>query len=65
MEEKINKVLKEHGLTQSDLTEEELKWLRIELELREEGTIIFDGVLSNIEAYYQRKKTNKPNSKFP
>ena len=59
MDEKIIKVLENHGLTIDDLTEQELKELKREIKLKERGVCILDGVLSNSEIYYRRFKPNK------
>lgn len=54
IEEKIDRELKRHGLIREMLTDEELKQLRVEIELDEKGIPYLDGVLSNPELYYTR-----------
>lgn len=55
MEEKIKKLLEEHGLTESQLTKEELEELKEEIKAREQGFEVLDGVLHNPELYYRQK----------
>lgn len=54
MEDKIKQVLEEYGLTESQLTKEELEKLKEEIKLREQGFEILDGVLSNPELFYRK-----------
>jgi hypothetical protein len=56
MEEKVRQVLAEHGLTESQLTKEELEELKEEIKEMEQGRFVLDGVLHNPELYYRRKK---------
>lgn len=61
MEEKIIKILKEHGLTKSDLTKEELEELEDEIRKEENGVITLDGVFSNPEIFYRKFRNRKQN----
>ena len=51
MEDKIKQILKEYGLTENQLTKEELE----QLKLRKQGFEILDGVLSNPGLFYRQK----------
>ena len=55
MEDKIKQILKEYGLTENQLTKEELEKLKEEIKLRKQGFEILDGVLSNPELFYHQK----------
>ncbi len=51
MDERIKKELDEYGLKLEDLTAEELEELKQEIEEKERGMFILDGVLSRIPPY--------------
>lgn len=51
MENKIKKELEKYGLIESDLTPHELEELKKEIEAREKGYMVFDGVLFHINTY--------------
>ncbi len=55
MEEKIKKLLEEHGLTESQLTKEELEELKGEIKAREQGLMVLDSVLDNPSLFYRQK----------
>lgn len=55
MEDKIKQILKEHGLTESQLTCEELDKLKEEIKAKEQGMCILDSVLDNPSLYYREK----------
>lgn len=55
MEEKIKQALAKHGLTESQLTAGELEQLREEIEAREQGFTVLDGVLENPALRYRQK----------
>ncbi len=57
MEDKIKQMLDDYGLTESQLTSEELDKLKEEIKAEEEGYSVLDGVLSNPELFF-RKKSN-------
>ncbi len=59
MEDKLQRVLKEHNLTKEDLTPKELEQLKEELELAENGGTILDGVLSDPSLYYRSLKNKR------
>ena len=56
MEDKIKQILKEYGLTENQLTKEELEKLKEEIKLRKQGFEILDGVLSNPKLFYRQSK---------
>lgn len=55
MEDKIKQILKEHGLTESQLTCEELDKLKEEIKAKEQGMCILDSVLDNPSLFYRQK----------
>ncbi len=55
MKDKIKQILKEYGLTENQLTKEELEQLKEEIKLRKQGFEILDGVLSNPGLFYRQK----------
>lgn len=55
IEEKIQKELESYGFTKDMLTAEELKQLEQEIELKEQGYLILDGVLSSIPVYSRER----------
>ena len=55
MEDKIKRVLEEYGLTESQLTKEELEELKEEFKAKERGVEVLDGVLSNPSLYYRKR----------
>lgn len=55
IEEKIQKELESYGFTKDMLTAEELKQLEQEIELKEQGCLILDGVLSTIPVYSRER----------
>ena len=55
MEERIKQELAEYGLTIDQLTTEELHRLAQELEMRDKGIEVLDGVLSNPQIYYRKR----------
>ncbi len=55
MEDKIKQVLEENGLTESQLTKEELEELKEEIKAREQGLMVLDSVLDNPSLYYRQK----------
>lgn len=55
MEEKVRKVLAEHGLTESQLTKEELEELKEEIKAKEQGLVVLDSVLDNPSLFYRQK----------
>ena len=57
MEDKIKQILKKYGLTENQLTKEELEQLKEEIKLRKQGFEILDGVLSNPGLFYRQKQT--------
>lgn len=57
LEDKVKQRLEECGLTESQLTKEELDELKEEIKAEEEGYSVLDGVLSNPELFF-RKKSN-------
>ena len=56
MEERITQELEEYGLTIDQLTKEELQRLTQEIELREKGINVLDGVLSDPSLMYRQRK---------
>lgn len=60
MKNKIDETIKEklefYGLTEEDLTAEEMEELREEVETELEGGMILDGVLFNPEILYRKSK---------
>lgn len=56
MEDKVKQILEEYGLTESQLTKEELDELKEEIKANEEGYLILDGVLSNPELFYRKRQ---------
>ena len=55
MEDKIKQMLDDYGLTESQLTCEELDKLKEEIKAKEQGMCIFDSVLDNPSLYYREK----------
>lgn len=55
MEDKIKQILKEYGLTENQLTKEELEQLKEEIKAKEQGMCILDSVLDNPSLYYREK----------
>lgn len=55
MEDKIKQVLEKHGLTENQLTKEELEELKEEIKAREQGLEVLDGVLHNPSLYYRKR----------
>lgn len=56
MEERIKQELEEYGLTIDQLTKEELQRLTQEIELRDKGIDVLDGVLSDPSLMYRQRK---------
>ena len=56
MNKEIKDRLKAAGLKPTDLTSSELKQLEKALNLEKQGAMVLDGVLSNPDVYYRRKK---------
>lgn len=56
MEDKIKQVLEENGLTESQLTSEELDKLKEEIKAKEQGLVVLDSVLDNPSLFYRLKK---------
>lgn len=56
MEERIKQELAEYGLTIDQLTTEELQRLAQELEMRDKGIEVLDGVLSDPSIMYRQRK---------
>lgn len=56
MEERIKQELAEYGLTVEQLTKEELQRLTQEIELRDKGIDVLDGVLSDPSIMYRQRK---------
>ena len=57
MEDKIKQVLEKYGLTESQLTKEELEKLKEEIVAKEQGFEVLDGVLATPSLYYRKKET--------
>lgn len=55
MEDKIKKELEGYGLTIDQLTREELQRLTQEIELRDKGIEVLDGVLSDPSIMYRQR----------
>jgi hypothetical protein len=55
MENKIRQQLEEYGLTENQLTKEELEKLKGEIEAKEQGLEVLDGVLDNPSLYYRNR----------
>lgn len=55
MENKIKQVLEENGLTERQLTSEELDKLKEEIKLREQGLVVLGSVLDNPSLFYRLK----------
>lgn len=55
-DKEINEELEAKGLTRSQLTDAELYLLKAELEAKEKGQVVLDGVLNNPEIYYRHLK---------
>lgn len=53
MEEKVKKILEEHGLTIDQLTPQEVQQLKQEIVAQEKGLCILDGVLSDPSLFYR------------
>lgn len=53
MEEKVKKILEEHGLTIDQLTPQEVQQLKQEIVAQEKGLFILDGVLSDPSLLYR------------
>ena len=56
MEDKIKQMLDDYGLTESQLTCEELDKLKEEIKAKEQGMCILDSVLDNPSLFYRQKK---------
>lgn len=56
MEDKIKKELEGYGLTIDHLTTEELQRLTQEIELRDKGIEVLDGVLSDPSIMYRQRQ---------
>ncbi|WP_302406710.1 hypothetical protein [Leyella stercorea] len=56
MKNKIKQVLEENGLTESQLTSEELDKLKEEIKLREQGLVVLGSVLDNPSLFYRPSK---------
>lgn len=56
MEEKIEELLAEYGLTIDQLTEQEIEQLKEEVKAKEAGATIIDGFFSNPGLYYRKRK---------
>lgn len=56
MDERIKQELAEYGLTIDQLTKEELQKLTQEIELRDKGNEVLDGVLSDPSIMYRQRK---------
>lgn len=56
MEDKIKQMLDDYGLTESQLTSEELDKLKEEIKAKEQGLIVLDSVLDNPSLFYRFKK---------
>lgn len=56
MEERIKQELAEYGLSIDQLTKEELQRLTQEIELRDKGLDVLDGVLSDPSIMYRKRK---------
>ena len=56
MKNKIKQVLEENGLTESQLTSEELDKLKEEIKLREQGLVVLGSVLDNPSLFYRTSK---------
>lgn len=52
MEDKIKQALEEYGLTESQLTKEELEKLKEEIKAKEQGLVVLDSVLDNPSLFY-------------
>lgn len=55
MKDKVKQMLEDYGLTESQLTKEELDELKEEIKAKEEGLMVLDSVLDNPELFYRRK----------
>lgn len=55
MEDKVKQMLEDYGLTESQLTKEELDKLKEEIKTKEEGRMVLDSVLDNPELFYRKK----------
>lgn len=55
MEDKIRQALEEYGLTESQLTKEELEKLKEEIKAKEQGLVVLDSVLDNPSLFYRQK----------
>ncbi len=55
MEDKVKQMLEDYGLTESQLTKEELDKLKEEIKAKEDGRMVLDGVLDNPELFYRKK----------
>lgn len=58
MEDKIKQMLDDYGLTESQLTSEELDKLKEEIKAKEQGKVVLDSVLDNPSLFYRLKKVN-------
>lgn len=56
MKNKIKQVLEENGLTESQLTSDELDKLKEEIKLREQGLVVLSSVLDNPLLFYRPSK---------
>ena len=59
MEDKIKQVLEENGLTESQLTKEELEKLKEEIKAKEQGLVVLDSVLDNPSLFYRQKNIDR------
>lgn len=55
MEDKVKQMLEDYGLTENQLTKEELDKLKEEIKAKEEGRMVLDSVLDNPELFYRKK----------
>lgn len=55
MEDKIKQMLDDYGLTESQLTSEELDKLKEEIKAKEQGKVVLDSVLDNPSLFYRLK----------
>lgn len=55
MEEKIDKKLKEYGISRTDLTDRQIKELEKEITNEEKGLVLIDGVLFDIPPYAKKQ----------
>lgn len=55
MEDKVKQMLEDYGLTENQLTDEELDKLKEEIKAKEEGRMVLDSVLDNPELFYRKR----------